>query len=338
MKITLIHNPAAGDHLKPSAGQIQALIEEAGHKVRYQCCKEKGWHKVLKKSADLVVVAGGDGTVGKVVRDLIGEKMTVAVLPLGTANNISRTLGIADLPVTHLISSWESARNVKFDAGIAVGPWGKRYFIEGLGAGLLTSSIPEVDDNKTLDQLNETGIKVTYAQQIFREHLAECPAVEIEATLDGEDISGRYVLFEVLNMQYIGPNLFLAPEMRRDDGKFDVILVNQKHRKKLQSHIRDWQEGKQWPPEFGARRGKRLTMKWTGFDVHIDDKLWSVKRRKAPRLETIDITVERGAISFLVPKEVHKLQQLIRKSGEKGAAQERKDTSKKRPVPRTLRS
>ena len=43
---------------------------------------------------------------------------------MGTANNISRTLGIADLPVTQLIRSCKTAHQVAFDAGVATRPWG----------------------------------------------------------------------------------------------------------------------------------------------------------------------------------------------------------------------
>ena len=99
MRATLIHNPGAGDDRQPTGRQIEVLMKEAGYKVRYQSTKEKGWTKVLKKEADFVVVAGGDGTVSKVARRLIGTGVPIAVLPVGTANNISRTLGIADLPV-----------------------------------------------------------------------------------------------------------------------------------------------------------------------------------------------------------------------------------------------
>jgi diacylglycerol kinase family enzyme len=328
MRVTLIHNPGAGDDKQPSAGQLQALIKEAGHKVRYRCTREKGWTRALKKSADLVAVAGGDGTVGKVARRLIGSGVPIAVLPIGTANNISKTLGIADLPVTQLIPSWKSASRVKFDAGMAIGPWGERHFIEGVGTGLLTSSIPEVENNKTIEQLKDTGVKVTYAQQIFREHLADCPAITVEASLDGEDISGRYLLFEVLNMQFIGPNLFLAPGLVRNDGKLDVVLLAEKHRNKLINHIKNWQEGKEWPPEFGARRGKRLKIEWTGFTVHIDDKLWPMKGRKKPKPpSTIDLKVEPGAIEFVIPKEVDEEKKQIAKTDEKYA---RKNGRKKK--------
>ncbi|MGH8472224.1 MAG: diacylglycerol/lipid kinase family protein [Gammaproteobacteria bacterium] len=317
--MTLIHNPGAGDEKQPTAGQIEALMKEAGYKVRYQSTKEEGWQKALKKSADLVAVAGGDGTVGKVARRLIGSGVPIAVLPLGTANNISKTLGIADLTITELIPGLQSARRLTFDVGIATGPCGERHFIEGIGTGLLTCSIPVLKDNTTIDQLKDTGIRVTYAQQIFREQLADCPVVEIEAALDGADISGRYLLFEVLNMAYIGPNLFLAPDIVRNDGELDVVLLAEKHRDKLHDHIKDWQEGKPWPAEFGARRGKRLKIEWTGFAVHIDDKLWPAKEKKKPKPPaTIDIKIERKAIEFLVPKEVDEEKKMTKKNGEKG--------------------
>ncbi len=331
MRATLIHNPGAGDDRQPTGDQIRVLMKEAGYKVRYQSTKEKGWTKVLKKGTELVVVAGGDGTVSKVARRLIGTGVPIAVLPVGTANNISRTLGIADLPVHYLIRTWKSARHLKFDAGVVTGPWGERHFIEGVGTGLLTSSINELEDNKTIENLKDTGIKVTYAQQIFREQLDECPAVEIEAELDGDDISGRYLLFEVLNMSYIGPNLFLAPDIVRNDGKFDVVLLAEKDRAKLRNHIKNWQEGKPWPPEFGSRRGSRLKLEWTGFPVHIDDKLWPNGEKKKPKPPaTIDLKVESLALEFLVPKEVHEEQEQARKSEAKAKKNGRKARKRKR--------
>src|SRR5690606_11434190 len=112
----------------------------------------------------------------------------------------------------------------------------ERHFIEGMGTGLLTHLIPRLSDNKTLNSRHDRDVKVAYAQQMFREHLARAPVVSIKASLDGKDLSGRYLLFEILNMQYVGPNLFLAPEVVRNNGELEVILVEARHRKKLQSY------------------------------------------------------------------------------------------------------
>jgi diacylglycerol kinase family enzyme len=308
LRVTLIHNPSAGDDNQPSRGQLEALIEEAGHEVRYQSVREKGWPKVFDKKADLVAVAGGDGTVGKVARRLIKSGIPIAILPMGTANNISRTLGIAELSVFELIPSWSTSRQVRFDTGIAKGPWGERRFIEGVGLGLFTSAIPNIDANETMAQLNEVEVKLTYTLQLLREHLDRCASIQVEATLDGKKISGSYLLLEAMLMQFIGPNLYLAPKTIRDDGLFDVVVVNDEDRQELHGHLENWQEGMLWPAEFHTMRGQKLEIEWTGFPVHIDDKLWTAKdkekEKKKPKDEVIEITVERKSLEFAVPKHI----------------------------------
>ena len=303
MKVTLLHNPEAGDGTQPTAGQLIALIEEAGHRVRYQSVKDKGWGKVLKKNTDLVAVAGGDGTVGRVARRLIGRGVPVAVLPMGTANNISKTLGIAGATVTQLIPTWANARRLRFDAGCATGPWGARYFIEGVGLGLFPRALPAIWKSKTMASLTEAEAKVAYALQILKEHLEKCPAMKVKAMLDGKDLSGQYILFEVMNTRHIGPNLFLAPGVSHDNGLLDVVFVQEKDRRKLAKYLATWQEGKSWPIELGVGRGKRLKVEWTGFSVHIDDKLWPKKGKERPKPPaTIRLTLERRAVEFLVPR------------------------------------
>ena len=64
MRILLIHNPKAGDR-KHSKKQLMAGLTRCGHQTLYQSIKERGWKKALKKPVDLVIAAGGDGTVRK---------------------------------------------------------------------------------------------------------------------------------------------------------------------------------------------------------------------------------------------------------------------------------
>ena len=61
--------------------------------------------KILESHADLVVAAGGDGTVATAARVLAGRKIPLAILPLGTANNIARSLN-SDGPLDTLVASW----------------------------------------------------------------------------------------------------------------------------------------------------------------------------------------------------------------------------------------
>ena len=102
----------------------------------YQSIKEKDWKKALKKSCDIIAIAGGDGTVGKVARRLVGNTIPVAILPIGTANNIGHALGLTGRVIESLITEWETARRSNFDIGEAEGR-GSQYFVEGVGVGLL---------------------------------------------------------------------------------------------------------------------------------------------------------------------------------------------------------
>ena len=75
---TLIHNPTAGDG-RPTGKDLERILADAGFQVRYQSSKGD-WRKAVDEAADLIVAAGGDGTVAKVFRRVCGRDMPVAVL------------------------------------------------------------------------------------------------------------------------------------------------------------------------------------------------------------------------------------------------------------------
>src|SRR3954470_21948090 len=144
VRVTLIHNPGAGKEGMDERA-LKKLLRRAGHKVRYQSAKEPGWKKALGKRADLIVIAGGDGTVGRVTRRMPGHDVPVALLPTGTANNIARSLGQHERPFEELVRGWENARRLTLDIGVAEGPWGERYFVEGVGAGVFADLLAGSD-------------------------------------------------------------------------------------------------------------------------------------------------------------------------------------------------
>jgi diacylglycerol kinase family enzyme len=300
MQVTLIHNPSAGSGKQPSKDELEWVIRGAGHTLRYQSVDANDWSNVLKEPADIIAVAGGDGTVGTVARQMIGRHIPIAVLPKGTANNISRTLGIADRSASELVASWSVGDRVSWDAGVSEGPWGKSTFIEGIGAGLFTNAVPHIDANETVAQLKNVEVKLDYTLQLLREHLDRCPPTRLDVKLDGKDASGDYILFEALLMDYIGPNLYLAPNTVRGDGCFNVVMISETERAALHEHLKT---RNRWPPEFKTCRAEHVTIEWTGFPLHIDDKIWPANDERRPTHPApIDLRVVRAAIDFLVPK------------------------------------
>ena len=298
MRVTLIHNPGAGKQGNGSADDIVALLQGAGHKVRYKSSKDDGWKKALKKPADLVVVAGGDGTVARVTRRMVGRGVPMALLPSGTANNIARTLGQIERPFEELVRGWESARRMKLDVGVAHGPWGERYFVEGVGAGVFASILAK--PNKKLKKRKRP---VEGGLRRLRDEAAQSEPLEVAAKLDGKDISGHYVMLEALNLRYVGPNLHLAHDSRPGDGEFDVVMVTEAERPRLLHYLEHWQENRERLAVLPSLRGRRLQIEWTGFALHIDDKLKPSEDAKPKEMSgLVEARIDGATVDFVVPE------------------------------------
>lgn len=302
MRVTLIHNPGAGDSGTPAGEALKRAIGDAGHELEYLSCKMDGWEAKLDQPADLIAVAGGDGTVGAVARHLAGREVPLTVLPMGTANNIARSLGLADTPVEELIAGWARGRRAKVDIGTATGPWGRSSFVEGAGAGLFAWTMPQADASRTLASLDRADDKIVYALGLLKEKLRRCPAMRIEATLDGRDVSGTYVLFEAMNMRYIGPNLYLAPDSDPGDARLDVVTVPEGERERFFDYLSSWQDGRMREPRLPTFRGRRLQMHWGGFEVHLDDRIWPAEGETPARAAaTIGLGFGGETVAFLLP-------------------------------------
>src|SRR5256885_5736787 len=143
MRVPLIRNPGAGNEGHPGAEDLKRLVRASGHEVSYVSSEQAGWEAALDRPADLIAIAGGDGTVGGVAKRVAGRGVPLTALPMGTANNIARTLGLADVPIERLIAGWKQGRRVRLDLGAANGPWGARAFVEGAGVGLFAWTMPQ---------------------------------------------------------------------------------------------------------------------------------------------------------------------------------------------------
>jgi len=301
MRVTLIHNPRAGVDDQPDGARLVELIEARGHVVRYRSIERRGWKRALERRADLVVVAGGDGSVGKVGRRLVGRRVPVAVLPMGTANNISRTLDVGAAPLQELVLAWERSRRVAMDVGRARGPWGERHFLEGVGLGLFSEHLVD-DELRGRDHGGDAEQRRRRGVQELRDRLRASRPVRLSAALDGRDISGDYLLLEALVGRFLGPGLPLAPDGEHDDGMLDVVLVGAHERKLLHEHLRAWQSGRAEPSALRRLRGKRLHLHWTGFPIHLDDKPWpDARKRRAQPPAVLRLTAKRRRLTFLVP-------------------------------------
>jgi diacylglycerol kinase family enzyme len=300
MRITLIHNPKAGD-AEHGEKQLMAALAKAGHHAIYQSTKEPGFKRALKQPTDLVLVAGGDGTTGKVAFRLIDSGIPLSVLPLGTANNLARALGFVASP-EEIIARLEGGKKQVFDVGLATGPWGERYFFEGVGGGLLADYVraakKEEKQNGKAEGLSKEQEMARHGALLHR-MLHDYPARQWNIKIDGKNISGRYILWEAMNIRSVGPALHLAPYAETRDGRFDFVCARTADRAALMEHFDARVVGKKSKSPLPTRRFRELRITWKGSTIHLDDELWRDKTKKSS--DEIKITVKPSALIVLHP-------------------------------------
>jgi diacylglycerol kinase family enzyme len=302
MYVTLIHNPGAGeggDQAGPDA--VERAIRAAGHRVRRVSAEDADWARALEGSVELIAVHGGDGTIGRVAKRMIGRGIPLAALAGGTANNIALTLGTESLALEEQVAGWAGGRRIPFDACVARGPFGTRHLLEGLGTGLFAWAM-RTADAEGKDKQAEPRARVAHALAMLAERLAAHPPTRVQASLDGNDLTGDYLVFEAMNTQFIGPNLFLAPDGHPGDGLLDVVTVTEDCRAEFREHLASWKRGALRPHAWPTRRGRHLQLRWTGYPLHLDDESWPAEGAAAPAdAQLVELEVEPGALEFLVP-------------------------------------
>ena len=294
MRVTLIHNPESGDNDQPGSEEMIYLMQRRGYEVTCRSYRDQHWETTLEEPTDLVAIAGGDGTIRRVAQRMMGRDIALTVIPTGTANNIARTLRMVDIPLERQIAGWEYAHSIAFDVGTARGSWGVSHFLEGCGIGLFARLMREADAHPTLTTLPTAAVKIEYALQMLTESVRDCPSTHLRVTLDGRDLSGSYLLFEVMNTRYVGPNLHLAPESDPGDGWFDVVVARDTDRELLLGHLSSGQNG-QHRPSLSRQRGRSLSMQWTGSALHLDDRL------EMSDGGDVEIAIRPGEVRFLLP-------------------------------------
>jgi diacylglycerol kinase (ATP) len=296
-RVKVLHNPGAGnaDHDKH---ELVSLITSGGFDCVYTSVKEKQW-KIREPGIDILVIAGGDGTVRKVAKKLMKQKLLdgiwpVGLLPLGTANNVATTLELEDNSA-QLIQSWHGDKRKKFDVGRLCGINETDFFLESFGYGLFPYLIQEMTKRKT--PANETPEESMLAtlQKLYELIIAYKPR-KCRLLADGADHSGKYILAEVMNTRAIGPNIFLSPKSDPGDGFFEIVLVPESDKDKFAAYIKDKIEGREVDYNFHSIPAKQATIRWEGTHVHVDDEIVEIKKGAE-----IEIEIKPGLLEFLIP-------------------------------------
>lgn len=268
MKATLIYNQNARSTDDHNVEILQDALHGAGYDPVYTPTeKEEDLDAVLAEAGGgLVVVAGGDGTVRAVARRLLGSDSPMAILPLGTANNIARNFNVDGDPLD-LIAALADPFRCPFDVGKVETPWGTDYFLEALGFGFYADTLAAYGNNEEKSLLRAVGA--------FTRTLPNYQARTFTMRLDGEDAGGDYLLVEVLNTTAFGPRLKVAPRADSGDGLFEIIRIRADARDGFLSYMTSLvAEELHELPSVETSTARRVELFWTNFPVHVDGTLY----------------------------------------------------------------
>lgn len=218
----LIYNPTAGrEEVKKNLADLLVILEEGGLETSCHATKRPGDAAEAARYAavngfDIVIAAGGDGTIYEVVNGLaaLPKRPTLGIIPGGTTNDFARAVGLP----RHI----DKAAKVIADAHtipIDIGRLNERYFINIAGGGWMTDVTYDVPSKlKTV-----IGQLAYYARSL--EKLPQIRPIRVTIETNDDVLEETVMLFLIANSNSVGGFEKLAPDAKLNDGLFDVIVV-----------------------------------------------------------------------------------------------------------------
>lgn len=224
----LIYNPTAGrEIIKKSLSDILVVYENAGYETSTfsttpePLSAQNEAERATKEGFDLIVVAGGDGTINEVMSGVspFPIRPKVAILPAGTTNDFARALNIPRNDFVKAAKLIEKDETIFMDIGkVDVGDT-SRYFINIGAAGSLTELTYEVPPHlKSL-----FGSLAYFAKGA--ELLPRLSALPLSVEYDDGIYEGDASLVFIALTNSVGGFEKIAPDKMLGDGKFTLIIV-----------------------------------------------------------------------------------------------------------------
>ncbi|MGP4066378.1 diacylglycerol kinase [Oceanobacillus sp. M65] len=221
-KARIIYNPTSGrEAFKKELPYVLEKLETAGYETSAHATTCEGdaieaARAAVERGYELVVAAGGDGTINEVINGIAEEdhRPKLGIIPVGTTNDFARALNIP--------------RDIKKAADIIVngrtkfldiGKVNDYFFMNIAGGGKLTELTYEVPSKlKTM-----LGQLAYYMKGI--EMLPSLKPTRVKIEYDGTVIDEDIMLFLVANTNSVGGFEKLAPVASMDDGYFDLLIL-----------------------------------------------------------------------------------------------------------------
>ncbi|MDR1000101.1 MAG: YegS/Rv2252/BmrU family lipid kinase [Clostridiales bacterium] len=224
-KAHLIYNPLAGNNtfMQQLDGCVEVL-QQAGYETSFfRLASGMDLFDSSLKDYDLIICAGGDGTLSKVVNFMMRQSADpgstpplppLGIIPVGTANDFANCIKMPSDPID-ACKAVVSGEIVSIDVGLA----GDSYFINVCGAGLFMNVSSQVDQS----------VKITLGKLAYYlkglEQLGDFTPLNIYVATGDTEINDEFILFLILNSCGAGGFHSLCDKAEINDGMFDFIAI-----------------------------------------------------------------------------------------------------------------
>ncbi|NMH67823.1 diacylglycerol kinase [Bacillus sp. RO3] len=218
----IIYNPTSGRELfKKHLAEVLIKLEQAGYEtsVHATICEGDATEAAriaVERKYDVVVAAGGDGTLNEVVNGLAEQdyRPKLGIVPMGTTNDFARALHIPR-DIGSAIDIITKGDTIPVD----IGRMNERYFINIAGGGRITELTYEVPSKlKTM-----IGQLAYYLKGI--EMLPSIKPTDVSIEYDGKLFEGEAMLFLIGLTNSVGGFEKLAPDASINDGLFSLLIL-----------------------------------------------------------------------------------------------------------------
>ena len=212
----IVYNPSAGRFTATRLKRVVRRLTDAGARVVVRATSERGDAEAFAAAAsetefDVIVAAGGDGTIGEVVNGLAGKDLPLALIPIGTANVLAEEIGLtADSQVVaRTILSGEARR-------IHVGSVNGRRFLMMAGVGFDAHVVSRVSPfckrvlGKGAYAIESLVGMLRFSYPVYR------------VTIDGRRFEAASVI--IANGRHYGGRFVCAPGAALEDCRFEDCL------------------------------------------------------------------------------------------------------------------
>ena len=295
----LIINPVSGTRSKHGIDAIvRQRLEEHGISLEVKETRGGGdafryGREAVERGLDMVITAGGDGTVNETANALSFTPVPLGILPFGSGNGLARSLGVPQ-DVSGALKLIEKGHIITCDRGIV----GDHPFYCTFGVGF------DAAVSEKFASMKRRG-RITYIRSAFREFL-NYHSQAYALVVNGQIITEKALLIAVCNAPQYGNNAYIGPKAKLTDGELDLTVVHAENPFSTLLMSMDMLTGMlDKNRSISTFRTPELTIVRTSDGpVHLDGEPMTMGK-------ILDIKCQKGALNVFAPDKVPEVKPFI---------------------------